>query len=228
MVSPWAHPVARPQEREGAADHHGGVGGGGHGDVGAHGGGGGLAVGSGDAQGVAVGAHDGPPGLGPLIDGKAQTAGLGDFGVGVVGGGGADDKLRPRHVFGPLADGNGNAQGAQVVHRGALPHVGAGDGHTHPVEDLRQRGHGYPPDAHQVGPAARDEIVVDAAVSHGSYTLSKVMSSLIVPLYPIQTSASRGKEAFTGRPPPEKGRPPASPQLPGAPGPRPGCGGAGR
>ncbi|MPM42621.1 hypothetical protein SDC9_89288 [bioreactor metagenome] len=53
-----SHPVARTQKREGAADHHRGVGARRHGDMGAHGGGGGFPVSPRNAQGVVVCAHE--------------------------------------------------------------------------------------------------------------------------------------------------------------------------
>ena len=66
-----AHPVARVEQRQCAADHHGGVLLRRHKNVGAHGGGGGFAVGAGDAQGVwGSCASMAAPGLGPLIDGE--------------------------------------------------------------------------------------------------------------------------------------------------------------
>ena len=145
---PVAHPVAGAQQGQGAADHHRGVHPGGHDDVGAHGGGGGLAVGARDAQGVLVAPHDGSPGLGPLKDGDARGAGGGDFGVFVVDGGGADHQLRALDVLPPVADGHGDAQGAQVLHRGAVAHVRAGDHHARLVKHLGQGGHGHPADAH--------------------------------------------------------------------------------
>ena len=167
---PPAHPVSRPQQGQSASDHHRGVQSGGHDDVGAHGGGGSLSVGARDAQGVAVMLHDGAPGLGPLKDGDARLPGGGDLGVDVVDGGGADDQLGPRHVLRPVAYGDVDTQGAQMLHCGAVVHIGAGDDHARTVEDFRQRGHGYAADAHQVGPAAGLDVIVNVQNRHGVYT----------------------------------------------------------
>ena len=38
------------------------------------------------------------------------------------------------------------------------------------VEDFRQRGHGYAADAHQVGPAAGLDVIVNVQNRHGVYT----------------------------------------------------------
>ena len=164
---PLAHPVAGPQQGQGAADHDGGVQPGGHDDVGAHGGGGGLAVGAGDAQGVLVAPHDGAPGLGPLKDGDAGGVGGGDLRIVVVDGGGADDQLGLAQVLGPVADVDGDAQAPQVLHRGALPHVGAGDDHAGSVEHFGKGRHGDPADTRQVGPASGGDEGANIQISHG-------------------------------------------------------------
>ena len=169
---PAAHPMARAQQGQGAADHDGGVQPGGHDDVGAHGSGGGLAVGARDAQRVFVAAHDGAPGLGAFKDRDTQGAGPGDLGIVVMYGGGADDQVRALHALGPMADGHGNAQRAQMGHRGALMQVGAGNDHPHALEHLGQRGHGYPADADQMGPAAGNDEIMNAGCCHRVYTPS--------------------------------------------------------
>ena len=123
-----AHPVPGVQQGKTAADHDGGVLLGFHKDVGYHGGSGGFAVGTGDADGFPVGLHDVAPGLGPLKNGNAQSAGGGDFRVVVVDGGGADDGFRALNVFGPVADGHGDALSQQAVGGGGVAHIGTGDG----------------------------------------------------------------------------------------------------
>ncbi len=72
---PGAHPVARPQQGQGAADHHGGVQSRRHDDMGAHGGGGGLAVGPGNTQSVLISLHNGAPCLSPFKDGYPPAPG---------------------------------------------------------------------------------------------------------------------------------------------------------
>ena len=56
--------------------------------------------------------------------------------------------VRTEDVLPPVADGHGDAQGAQVLHRGAVAHVRAGDHHARLVKHLGQGGHGHPADAH--------------------------------------------------------------------------------
>ena len=97
--------------------------------------------------------------------------GAGDLGVVVVGGGGADDQLGALQVLGPVADGNVHAQGAQMLHCGALVHVGAGDDHAHAVEHLGQRSHGHAADAHQVGVAAGDKVILNIKIRHREHSL---------------------------------------------------------
>ena len=165
-----AHPVAGVEQGQGAADHDGGVGFGGHEDVGAHGSCGGLTVGAGDAQSVGVALHDGAPGLGPLVDGDAPCHGAGDLGIAVVDGGGADHKVAVSQVLRVVADGHGDAQGPQVLHRVALRHVGALDCQAHTPQYLCQGTHGHAADAHQVDPFAGHDIVTDGIgiVHHGN------------------------------------------------------------
>ena len=153
-------PVARPQDGQHAADHNGGVPTGGEKDVGAHRGGGGLAVGAGDAQGILVVGHDGPPGLGALKDWNTGLQGRGNLRIIVVDGGGANDAVGSLHTLGQMADGHRNGQGAQMVYRLAFTHVGAGDQDAPPLQDLCQRGHGYPADTYQMGPAAGLDVVL--------------------------------------------------------------------
>ena len=54
-----------------------------------------------------------------------------------------------------------------MLRGGALPHIGAGDGHAGPVENLRQRGHGNAADADQMGPPAGTQKIMDVSCSHG-------------------------------------------------------------
>ena len=145
-----AHPVAGAQQGQRAADHHGGVGLGGHEDVGGHRGGGGFAVGTGDAQGVFILAHDGAPGLGPLVDRDAAGNSPGDLGIFVVDGGGADHQVTVAQVFGAVAHIHMDAKAAQTLHRGALAHVRALDGQAHAPQNLRQRAHGHAADTGQM------------------------------------------------------------------------------
>ena len=153
-----AHPVPGVQQGQAAADHNGGVLLGFHKDVGHHGGGGGFAVGTGDADGFLVGLHNVAPGLGPFKNGNAQSAGGGNFRVVVVDGGGADDGFRALDIFGPVADGHGDALGQQTVGGRGVAHIGAGDGHAHIVEHQPQGTHGHTADANEVDPAAGAEI----------------------------------------------------------------------
>ena len=89
------------------------------------------------------------------VDALPRVEGGGDLGVAVVDGGGAHHAVRPLHAPGQMADDHRDAQLPQVEHGGALPLVGAGDLHPRPVEHLRQGRHGYPADAHQMGPLPR-------------------------------------------------------------------------
>ena len=52
--------------------------------------------------------------------GMPSGAGGGDLRVVVMDGGGADDAVRPLHALRQVADGHRDAQGPQVLHRGAL------------------------------------------------------------------------------------------------------------
>ena len=142
------------EQRQGAADHDGGIHLGGHDDMGAHGGCGGLAVGAGDAKGVLVVGHECAPGLSPLVDGDVCGVSGGDLGVVVVDGSGADHQILALHIFGKVTDDDLDAQSAQVLHRLALLHIGAGDDDAHAVQHFGQRGHGHAANAHQMGAAA--------------------------------------------------------------------------
>ena len=61
-----AYPVTCPKQRQIAANHHRGVPGSRHQNVGNHGGGGGFSVGSGNTNGIFIGTHNDSPSLGPL------------------------------------------------------------------------------------------------------------------------------------------------------------------
>ena len=118
-------------------------------------------MGAGDAEGVGVALHDGPPGLGPLIDRDAPGHGPGDLGIAVMDGGGADHEVAVPQVLGAVAQVNGDAQGLEVLDGGALAHVGALDPEPHAPQDFRQGAHGNAADAHKVGPLAGHQIVAD-------------------------------------------------------------------
>ena len=145
------------EQGQGAADHNGGVLLRRHENMGAHGGGCGFAVGAGDAQGVFVPAHQGAPGLGPLIDGDAPGDGSGDLRVAVVDGGGADHEVAVPQVFGVVADGHGDAFGPQTLHGVAVRHIGALDQQALAGQHLRQGAHGHAADAYQMGALAGDQ-----------------------------------------------------------------------
>ena len=167
---PFANPVSHPQHGQRAADHHRGVGLGGHEDVGTHGGGGGLAVGAGNAQGVGVVTHNGAPCLRPLEHGDAGGPGGGNFGIVVVDGGGADHALGALYTFRLMSDDHMDAHRAQASHRAAFLHIRAGDGQPGAAEHFGQRGHGYAADAHQMGTAAGTQIFVDVVSGHSNGT----------------------------------------------------------
>ena len=96
--------------------------------------------------------------------------GSGDLRVAVVDGGGADDQVLPCHVFGQVANGHRDAQGAQMLHSRAFFHIGAGDDEALPLEHFSQGGHGHTTDAHQMRPLAGHDIVMDSINSHWVYT----------------------------------------------------------
>lgn len=104
-----ADAVAGVEQRQCAADHHGGVGVRSHEDVCRHAGGGRFAVRAGDAQGVAVAVHDRAPRLRTLKDRDAACDRAGDLGIVVVDGGGADDKIGIAEIVRRVTDGHGNA-----------------------------------------------------------------------------------------------------------------------
>ena len=170
-----AHPVAGVEQRQRAADHHRGVGLRRHEDVGGHGGGGGLAVGAGHAQGVAVALHDGAPRLGALVYGDAPRHSAGDLRVVVVNGGGADHRVAVFQVLRRMAYGHGNAHGAQVLHGGAVGHVGALHRDAHALQHLGQRAHGHAADARQMDALAGLDILVKVldGMEHRSYLLDR-------------------------------------------------------
>lgn len=168
-VSP-AHPVAGAQKREGASDHHRGIKSGGHDNMGTHGSGGGFAVSARYAQRVLIPAHKRTPGLRAFEDGNARRPCGGDLGVSVVDGGGADNKLGRADIGFSVTDCHRNAQCAQVLHRGALLKIRAGDNHAHAGEHLGQRSHGDAAGTHQMGAATGPDVFVDVASCHGVYT----------------------------------------------------------
>jgi len=155
------HPVAGVEQGQRAADHDGGVLLSGHEDMGGHGGGGGLAVGAGDTQGVAIALHDRAPGLGTLVDGDSPGNRPGDLRVAVVDGGGADDGVAVLQAVGGVADGNGDAHGAQMPDGVAVGHVRALDGDAHALEHLGQGAHGHAADAGQMDALAGVKICVN-------------------------------------------------------------------
>ena len=135
--------------------------------MGGHGGGGGFSVGAGDAHGVFVVLHNGAPGLRPLKYRHPLAAGRGDLRVVVVDGGGADEELSPCDVLGGMAHGDRDAQGTQMLHRGAVGHVAALDRKSHAVEHLRQRAHGDASNAGEMDPAAGRHILLDLGFNMG-------------------------------------------------------------
>ena len=72
-------------------------------------------------------------------------------------GGGADYQIAVAQILCVVADGYGDAQGAQVLDRGAVVHVGALDDQAHAPQDFCQRTHGHAADANQMDPLTRDQ-----------------------------------------------------------------------
>jgi hypothetical protein len=156
-----ADAVAGVEQRQCAADHHGGVGVRSHEDVRRHAGGGRFAVRAGDAQGVAVAVHDRAPRLRTLKDRDAACDRAGDLGIVVVDGSGADNKIGIAEIVRRVTDGDGNAQRAQVLHGGGVVHVAALHGESHGMQDLGERAHRHAADAGEVRPLAGYEIGID-------------------------------------------------------------------
>ena len=123
-------------------------------------------------------AHDGAPGLGPLKDGDAGAQSGGDLRVVVVDGSGADNTVRPLHAPGQVADGHRNAQGAEVGHRSALPHVRASDADPFPFQHLGQGGHRHPAHTHQMGPGSGLNVVLNVPI-HGQHLFYMVSLSIL-------------------------------------------------
>ena len=117
-------------------------------------------MGAGHAQGVAVALHDGTPRLGALVHGDAPRHSAGDLRVVVVNGGGADHRVTVFQVLRRMAYGHGNAHGAQVLHGGAVGHVGALHRDAHALQHLGQRAHGHAADARQMDALAGLDILV--------------------------------------------------------------------
>ena len=124
-------------------------------------------MGAGDADGVLILPHDGSPGLRPLENGDAPGPGGGDLRVIIVDGGSTDHELRPFDVAGLVAHMDGDAQGAQMVHRGAAGLVAALDGEAHAVKHLRQGAHGHAADTRQVDPASGGDITLNIGINMG-------------------------------------------------------------
>ena len=80
----------------------------------------------------------------------------------------ADHAGRAVDIFGPMADGNGNALGNQLLRGAGGIHVGAGDGHAHSLQHQAQCPHGNTADAHQMDVRPRFQIVFQffAAIFH--------------------------------------------------------------
>ena len=153
-----ADAIARVQQLQGAADHHGRVLLRGHEDVRGHAGGGRFAVCAGDAEGVLIALHDRAPGLRALENGDAARHRAGDLGVIVVNGGGADDKVALAEVICRVADGNGNAKRAQMLDGGASVHVAALNLKPHAVQHFCKRAHRNAADACKMRALSGDEI----------------------------------------------------------------------
>ena len=130
-----------------------------HEDVCQHRGRGRLAVRTGHADGVFVGLHDIAPGLRALKNGNALGAGRGDLRIVIVRSGRADQAVGVPDVFGPVANGDGNALGDQLVRGDGRVHVRAGDLHAHAPQHKPQRPHRHAADADQMTVLAGLEIV---------------------------------------------------------------------
>ena len=156
-----ADAVSRAEQRQKAADHDRGVAVGLHEDVREHRGRRGLAVGTGDADGVFVRLHDIAPGLRALENGDALGAGGGDLGVVVMRGSRADEAVGALDILGPVADGDLNALGNQLVRRNGGVHVGAGDLHPHAPQNKAQRPHRHAADADQMAALAGGQVLLN-------------------------------------------------------------------
>ena len=211
---PVAHAVSGVEHGQRPADHDRGIASGGHEDVGAHGGRRGLAVGPRYAQGVGIAAHDGPPALGPFVDGDLPGHGPGDLGIAVPGGSSADHQVAPAQVLGVVPDGHGDPQSPQTPYGIALGHIGSLYTQAHALERLGQRTHGHAPDAHQMGGLPRDQEVRDRGpfVRHGIWLLSSLSllrsSSRDIIILPVQRCNRKrrwGDERRSGIADPERG-----------------------
>ncbi len=145
-----AHPMARIQQVQVAANHNRGVDASLHGNMGHHRGSGGFAVGAGEADGVFIGGHNVAPGLRALKHRNILGGGSNDFGVFVVDCGGADDAVGPIDILGLVTNGNGDARLFQMIGGFALMHIGAGNLDAHAVEHHAQGAHRHAADADQV------------------------------------------------------------------------------
>ena len=156
-----AHPVSCVEDRQVAADHDGGIPLSRHEDMGHHGGSGGLTMGTGEADGVFVFTHDHAPGLGTLKNRDTGGSGGLNFGIVIVGGGGADNAVRPLNILGPVADGNMDALGDQLVRGNGGIHIRTGHQQTHTLQHQAQRTHGNAADADQMHMLARLDVLID-------------------------------------------------------------------
>ena len=83
------------------------------------------------------------------------------YGYVMEDGGVADDKIGIAEIVRRVADGDGNAQRAQVLHGGGVVHVAALHGESHGMQDLGERAHRHAADAGEVRPLAGYEIGID-------------------------------------------------------------------
>ena len=89
----------------------------------------------------------------------------GDLGVVVVDGGGADDEIAFAEIVRRVADGHGNAERTQMLHRRAVRHVAALHTEAHARKHLGKRTHGNAADADKMRAFAGNEIREDVLLS---------------------------------------------------------------
>ena len=166
-------PVSGVEERQRSAYHDRRILFSRHHNVRTHGGRGRLAVCAGDAQGVCIVLGYRAPCLSALENGNTLAARGDDFGVVVMDSGGSDDKFNiVGYVFGLVANLNVYSVFSQRAHVMSVVHVGAGDGDSHTVKHLRERGHGHSAYTDEVASSARRKKIVK--LYHGklhSYSL---------------------------------------------------------
>ena len=136
-----------------------------HEHLGEHGGGGGLAVRAAYADGGVKPLHQLAQQRGPLDGRQAQALQLHALGVVGQNGHGIDHQVRAVHVFGAVADGDGNVQVVpQMPGRIGFQIVRPGNDVALFLEHLRQPAHAGPADADHVDALAL--IVPDMRYGH--------------------------------------------------------------